>query len=667
MNHLFLSSAVFCFLPLIVSGQDFSREFGKIGQEEINLKYYPKDPLAEAVVLFDIGDSRFTDTPDYEYNIEFTRIRRVKVFTNAGVKYAEVAIPFYVDVNGKSETVKSLEAYCYNWENGQLNRYSLDPTTVFTEKVNDRWSRRKFVVPNVKPGSVIEYKYVLESPFLFNLPVWRFQDHIPTIFSKCVVRMIPFYEYTFIVQGTNRFDSQTQVRDSQQRTWGTLERANYGLDVGYGLRFQDLINTYVMKDVPAFRDESYITSDEDYLIKLDFQLSKLIPPNGRNTEIISTWPKLVQDMIKEDHFGKYIKSAGKSASKILESKKDISGGSQTEKSKALINYVKTAFKYENNGSIYCSKSPREFLDQKKGNSAEINLFLVALLKEAGIDASPVILSTRDHGRLIVNYPFLHYFNHVIVQVTADGQEFLCDATDNYSGYDRIPSNCINDKGLIIQEGDVRWANLNRDYNSIDNKSVTLEILPESLKAALKMVIEAKEFDASWYRNKFSNDTSGLKEYFTKKGIETINKITSSNFESNDLPYTIACEGTSDIEQLNDKLIISPYLEFYSKENTLTQDTRNYPVDLTYSNTESYNCEIKIPDGYKVLTLPEGFSLDNDLVKIRTNYVVSGNKINISSEYGFKKAVYPPSDYRNIKSYFDIIAKKFNEQIVLVKS
>jgi hypothetical protein len=666
MNKLFLIAAVLSFITTLALGQDFSKEFGKVGQEEINLTKYSKDPSAEAVILFDIGDSRFVEADEeYNYNIEFTRAKRIKIFTKAAVEYAEVSIPFYIDEKGNAEKIKTIEAYSYNWENGQLNRTSLDPSTVYIEKINNRWSQKKFVIPNAKPGSIVEYRFVLESPFHFNLPDWKFQGHIPTVYSKYVVRMVPFYEYAFILQGTNRFDFQSTEKDPNQRVWGTLSKELVG-EVGTGVRFQDLVSTYVLKDVPAFKDEEYITSDDDYLIKLDFQESKYHSPFGGVTEIISTWPKLIQELQKNDNFGKYMKACEKPAKKILETELVLEGKNDDEKCKAIINYVKAGFKWDEYRGIYSSKSQKEFINQKNGNSADINLFLTALLRAAGIDAYPVILSTRDHGRINSNYPFIHYFNYVAVLVNLNKQPFLCDGTEFYTNYNRIPARCINDKGLVIQEGDPKWVTLNQGYRSIDDKTVTMEISPETLKAKTRLVLQAVEFDSYWYKKTFLNDSMKLKKQLNEMGLSVINKITTLNFEKNEFPYVISCEGEADIEQLNDKLVISPFLGFFIKENKLKQPSRTYPIDFTYAKTESYNCKIKIPEGYRVLTMPEAFSLDNEIARIIVGYTVNDDIITINSEYGFKKAVNPPKDYDNIKNYFDIIIKKFNDQIVLAK-
>ena len=665
MKSIVLIIIVLCTVTPSAVSQVFSKELGNIGDAEINLTTYARDRQAEAVILFDIGDSRFIDTPEGGYEIQFSREKRIKILTRAGIKYSEVSIPLYTDASGRSETLKSLIAVSYNYEDGQLRRTELNPSSVYDEKINTRWNAKKFVFPDVKPGTIIEYQYVMTTPFHFNLPDWEFQSRIPTVYSRLTVRMIPFYEYAFIVHGTNRFDYQTSTKDSKVRTFGQVTEV-YGQNMGGGIKFQDMVHVYGMNNVPAFRDESYITSVDDYLIRMDFQLAKFNSPQGGSQEIMSTWPKLIQELIKYDEFGKYLNSCGKSAEKIIESELDLQGKSDSEKARLVINYVKSAFKWDGFYSIYSSKSPRDFVSQKKGNSTDINLFLTAMLNAAGLTADPVLISTRNNGKINMNYPFLSFFNYVVVMVNKGDQQFLCDGTEFYTQYNRIPPRCINDKGLLIKNGTENWVNLNPGYTSIDEKAVTFEIDPEKLRSKIVLNLQALEFDSYWYKNNFENDSVRLKKFLSEAGVSTISRLQIFNQDNAEKPYILLCEGESEIERLEDKLIISPFLGFYPKENRLTQPVRTYPIDFTYSNTEAYRCKIKIPEGYKVLTIPDGYNIENDLAKIKVNYVVSEGLIDMDCSYGFKKAVYPHTDYNNIKLYFDIIVKKFNEQIVLVK-
>ena len=315
--------------------QKTENEFGKISQQEIEMKNYTKDKGAKAVILYDKGLSIFFDT-DNGYDIRFTRHKRIKIFDKSESQNAEVSIPYYVDGYGKTETVKSIEAVTYNTLDGRLTKKRLDPSTIYEERINERWYNKKFVFPDVQDGAIIEYRYVLETPFHFNLPDWTFQDKIPTIYSEYQVSMIPFYEYVFVVQGISRFDYQNTVVAKEKRTWGSVVMS-HGKNMGSGVEFQDYVHTYVLKDVPAFNDESYISSVSDYIIQMDFQLAKFHSPRYGTSDIISTWPDLNESLLKHEKFGKYLKRSSKIAKKIIS--EDLNLGNKDNKQKAEERWV----------------------------------------------------------------------------------------------------------------------------------------------------------------------------------------------------------------------------------------------------------------------------------------------------------------------------------------
>lgn len=206
-----------------LNAQDFSRDFTVISKREIDLTTYDKDPEADAVILFDKGESLFADT-DNGFEIQFTREKRLKILKESAIDYAEVRIPYYSDGNKGVEQVVAIEGYSYNFEEGRLIKKELDSKGIFTEKINEYWNVKKFVLPDVKPGTIIEYKYVLKSPFHFNLPDWEFQSKIPTVFSKYVVKLIPFYEYAFLAQGIDHFDEHTSVEEKGvARVFGAIQ------------------------------------------------------------------------------------------------------------------------------------------------------------------------------------------------------------------------------------------------------------------------------------------------------------------------------------------------------------------------------------------------------------------------------------------------------------
>ena len=251
-----------------------------------------------------IGKSEFVET-EAGYDIKFTRHKRIKILKKGGAQYADVTIPFYYENATKSEEIKSLKAYTYNLVEGNVRGEKVSHTTIFEEKINKNWKVKKFTFPNIQEGSIIEFEYELLSPFKFNLPDWEFQNDIPTLYSKYVVNVIPFYEYVYITDGIPKFDEKNSELSKNTRKYPGITVTDA---FGRKPEFQDVINTYVMKDVPAFEDESFITSRNDYIMQMDFQLSKVHSPYTGTREIITTWPKMIKSFLEIEEFGKYLKN-----------------------------------------------------------------------------------------------------------------------------------------------------------------------------------------------------------------------------------------------------------------------------------------------------------------------------------------------------------------------
>ncbi|MGY5353712.1 transglutaminase domain-containing protein [Wenyingzhuangia sp. IMCC45467] len=635
----------------LLSAQKLEVEFGKVSREDIKMKKYEKDTVAKAIVLFDIGNSKFYDS-DRDYNIQFLRHKRVKIFDKTVTDQIEITIPYYVDGYGKTEMVKHIKAITYTLDNN--NNYTetkLDPDNIYDEQINERWHQKKFVFPNVQDGSVIEYKYELESPFHFNLPDWNFQNKIPTVYSEYKANMIPFYEYVMYAQGISKFDYQNSEVSSFTRSFG-----NNG-------SYKEYIHTYILKDLPAFKDESYITSVNDYIIKMNFQLSKIHYPTGGDREIISTWPALNKSLLKHDKFGKYIKKSKKYVEDILEEKLNISTLNKNEKAKTIIEYVKNNYIWNNRDSKYTTQSVKDFVATKEGNSADINLFLIAMLNQAGIKAEPIILSTRSHGKIPISYPFDHSSNYVIALVYTENP-FLTDATETLLPYNMLPVKCINEKGLLVNEQeDPSWIGLRSNIPSIEKKTIHLVLDPKTLNFKSRVSVQSTFYESFTNRNGFKNDTLKIKEYYTDK-IGEINNVETYNYKNKTKPYSMNFVATHTPEILGDDLMIKPFLKLPLSTNHLTQKTRSYPVDFEYLRDNQFQSLVTLPNNYNFSSLPESYHISNDLVDINIDYQINGKTLSATGNYKFKKSIYVANEYARIKSYIDQIVRHFNQPILL---
>ena len=617
MRELLLALLIICSI-ITVNAQSEFKQYGKVGPESIDYKSCPFDKNAEAVVLSDVGESHFEQTPN-SFEVVYERVTRIKIFNEAGIKWATVEIPFYRE-GDIYEQVEFIEASTYNFQNGKLSKSNLDYANCHVEKINESWNQTKFAMPNVKPGSVIEYKYKIRSDYVFNLRDWEFQWKIPVLSSKYIVKMIPFYQYSWLLQKASKFDSQTSKVDQG------LEQ-NFG-----GAKYHDVISEYEMKNLPAFKDEEFITTSDDYIIKLDFQLSKVTQITGISQNVMTTWPELITDFLKNESFGGYIKKSSDIATKQFDLKSFTTKTPQ-EKFDSIMTLVKNNFSWNKTNSKFASKSPKNFLKDKYGNAADINLFTIGLLNAVGIEAVPVIVSTRKNGRIKYDYPFSHFFNYVIIFATIDGKNILADATEPQAANDQISIKCMNDKGLIIKKDQVNWIMLQPLLAAKKFSKMVIDISDLSQSASIETT-ETNQ-DALNSRNEFASDMNALKKSLTNKGYNLPDSSLSIVSSLPKMPYQFKYKTVDNPEIINGKIYVSPFLHEIVKDNPLKQPTRTYPIDMTYPTKRAYYSVINSPKGYKVDFVPEKIRIDNDLFEMDYNAVVDANKVVVSYSYYFK--------------------------------
>ncbi|MBK7872280.1 MAG: DUF3857 domain-containing protein [Saprospiraceae bacterium] len=312
-NLIFLCLSFFFFIHYqVVTAQPEGIKFGKIPKEELTMSTYDKDPDAVAVVLYDVGKTEFNYINNKGFQYTFERKTRIKILRKEGYEYADVSVPYYV-TNGARESVASIKASTYNFENGKEQESKMEKSAIFDDKADKHWHFSKFTLPNVREGSVIEYTYEITSDFIISIPEWEFQWDIPVVWSEYTVATPEYFRYVQISQGYNPFD----VQDSD--TKGRSVNFVYSYDASSDPRlvqkrtgsetvnYTDNILHWVQKDMPAYKDEPYSPAREDLIEKIEFQLASATFPGASMEQFIPNWSKLAAELMESDDFGKMIR------------------------------------------------------------------------------------------------------------------------------------------------------------------------------------------------------------------------------------------------------------------------------------------------------------------------------------------------------------------------
>ncbi len=644
-------------------------KFGKVDEAELAMKTYEQDTSAAAVVLSDVGYSYFIYSKGFK--IVFERHTRIKILKKSGYDAANIAVPYY-QRNAKRETVSSIKGFTYNLEGGKVSKDKLESKAMFEEQTGENWYAKKFTMPNVKEGSVVEYSYTITSDFLYNLREWEFQTAIPVAYSEYKVRIPEYFNYKLEQQGYLPFDVSTTTRGQDHFTVTWSAEITPGLNGGRTsggstqVDAQNITYNWAVKNAPALRPEKYITTIRDYQSKVDFELETVRFPGEKIQTMTGNWEQVTKEMLESENFGLQLNRKGFFKNEVAAVVAKYS--KPEERMAAIHDLVKKSVKWNSKYGIYTTNSLKKTFESHGGSAADINLLLTSMLKEAGIDAAPVLISTREHGRASYGSPMLNKFNYVIAHAAIDGKEYLLDATDPLLAPGMLPVRCLNGQGRLMKLSDQRWVGLvpagryTKVFNgklAIDEKGEMTGTANESNGGynALYLRQTILEEGEEKYKERIEKEIGNFK--VEKPVLQNLNELGS---ELN-ISYNMSASGNG---QVNSVLYINPMLGHGEKENPFKLEERLYPVDFAVPIDETYLCSITIPEGYEVEESPKGAVIALPDNGGRFMYVIQkeGNTIQIMSKINIAKPVFFAQEYGYLKEFYDQIVGKHAEQIVL---
>ena len=224
-------------------GQDAAEqyEFGSTTYRELEMKTYEKDTAAAAVVLQEFAHATIDNGNDH--NLILTYYVRIKILKKAGLEKANVSLMMQKN-EGRQEVVRNIQASSFNFENGTKTEMKLQSKNIFSENYNKYWDLKKFAIPNVRVGSVIEYEYELETPFFVStFRPWEFQTDIPKVQSEYWATIPANYRYNIALKGLLKLSKHEDKVLKDYFSPGGGHKADC-------VRFM-----WGMKDIPAFIEE----------------------------------------------------------------------------------------------------------------------------------------------------------------------------------------------------------------------------------------------------------------------------------------------------------------------------------------------------------------------------------------------------------------------------
>jgi hypothetical protein len=630
-------------------------KFGEIDTEAVKSTIYPKDSSAEAAVLYDFAEIDFSINNGLIY-INMNYHGRIKIFKKSALNRASILLASMIYGHPKDEILSNIQGYTYNYVNDEVKRDKLTKEMIFTERASENLQTTKFTFPNVKEGSVIEYTYRLQTPLTLSTSprTWTFQGELPVAWSEYKVS-VPNYFYFRTI-----FSGYLPLHISETKP----ESMRFGTESVGGVAYR-----FVVKDAPAFINEPYITTPSDYVSKIDFELASLDIPGQIVQNFSFDYPSMNALLLKEDEFGlvlnktSFMKEAARS---ILSKTKDT-----TEVIQAAVDYIQSKIRWNGNASMWV-KNLKKVLEKGEGDAADINMTLICLLRELGFDAHPLILSTRDHGRIHEQYALRKRFNYVVAHIQRDNKDVLIDATDPFMKAGVLPTHCLNHVGWLVHPVAMRFIPIVPNERDIKYKKAELKLTEEGdLVGTLQKIYGG--YSASATRTNFMKE--GKDKFLANvKATNPSWSITKHEHASTTRPYE-PFETTYDLKMSDQATVagnmiyLKPMLTEGYTQNPFKSKERTFPIDLAYPIEDSFIAAYEIPAGYQTVEVPKSvaFNLPGNGGRFTFVASVTGNKVSINSRVLLRKDSYSIEEFDALKEFYDKIVAKHAEQIVIKKN
>ncbi|MFK7750383.1 MAG: DUF3857 domain-containing protein [Kordia sp.] len=636
-----------------IAQNPFEDRFNKVSDKELNMTTYQKDPDATAVVLDEQGNKTFEYVS--EANDIYTTLHyysKIKILKTEGLEEANIIIPYI-----GSEKIINVKGITYN-RNGSTD---LEESQIIVAKISGSVSEIKLLLPKVEVGSVIEYQYSLVSPYAHAFRPWLFQATIPKVRSEFNAKIPSNYKFLRSLKGPLKLDVNKAFalkncfKIPELKDAGSCE-----------------VSRYVMLDVPAFKEEDYSLSYENYIARIEFKLAEY-----RSFRLfgigsyahIDTWEKFDEAIMKDEFNIKSILK--KYMFKRFLPKELLNTKSAIEKATKIYQFIRDH--YTANGELggIDGNKLRKAFRAKRGSISEINLSLMNALHAAGIHAELLLSATRDNSIPTLDYPKISDFNYMIVKTIVDGNVYFLDASEKNAPFGVLPLRALNYKGRALDfVAESYWETISPNPINKFTTSISVKFDEDgAIKGRFTNMYTGHIALNYRTRSDASIDEKYLNLIENEYQDLEITDYKLVDKETPELPLKETFEFTINKAFENGILYLDPFVLKAFPKNPFTLEKRVYPVDFAHPRIYTTRFVVSLPENYEFENLPEDqlFQIAENKAVCKLTTVEKDGKLNMTFTLMINEFHYVTDEYEVLKSFFkDIVEIQKNTLLTIKK-
>ena len=645
-------------ISMVVNAQDIevNLKWGKPTDQELQMTEYAADKDADAVVLYHKTDVSY-EFINNDFKVIYRVNTRLKVLKPEGKRLADGQIVYLENKSNHTryEVVAGLKATSYNMENGKLVKTKMERSMTSVERLDKNQMVMKFSVPQVKVGTVIEYEYRIESDYYGNIRDWYAQRDIPVLYTCYELSIPEWFSFNIEETGMNHLEKK---EDSKPMTL---------LFSGGTENILTNIKTFIGRNLPALKDDDFVWHAADYGDKVTAELANIFIPGSVYKSYTSTWSDIDNRLLSDEDFGDRLKKTSPLKAEIVSAGiPDISD--KKERIAAVWQLLKSKVRW--NGSYaFWGESASKVLKEGTGTNADINFLLINMLRDAGIESTPVIMRTRDSGILPLSHSSMKYLNTFVVGIPMTDSDMAYIDGSAEDGYlNVLPAKLLVSRARVLQKPGVDlWVNLQDNARSRETTTIQAQLSADGLLKGQKKSTFLDEAAAAKRRAwRLSNDSTELiQKMQEREGIEILSyrlegRHDFSPMVKEEMTFTKQCDTAGDMIYLN------PLIFIPQRESPFTAAERILPIEFPYKQLEAQNVMIMLPEGYVVEEVPKPIIIKLDGATARIACSVNDNMVSIQYKMNLDKTFFVSTQYKDLKSFFDKLVESNNQIITLKK-
>ena len=633
-----------------------SFEWPPIDPEELSLKDDPANPRAPAMILA-------LETNEDHRKCVLTRYSRIKVFNDRGKKYGDVEIPYY----GKEQEIFDVRARTIR-PNGTIVPFAGEIYERMAYKVGKVQVRVKtFALPDVGPGSIVEYSYRVR---------WKedFPDPLKHPSSYIIDRAIALPTTHWVIQ------EDVSIRRARYSfvplASAPVQWVSLGLRKGEAPEQQpDGSFVLEVRDMPPFREEAYAPPEDTLKPRVDFYYT--LGYFGGHQQFWSDYGR--ERAAEVEAFVGKLDPLQKEVARIVSPRDSAEAKlrkiyARVQKIRYLSYERSRTEKEVKRENLDPNKSVRDVLAHNYANGNEINYVFAGLARAANLEAAVVLVAGRDRRFFLPQFLDASQLSHLVVLVRDGPKSYFLDPATRFCPFGLLPWEETGTRGLRLYPsgGELTDIPMPKSEEAVVSRKGQFRLQQDGALTG-KLQIEFMGQQALSRRLQIYNEDAASKRREMKDTVEDwlpfgarVENLVIANLADSEEPLRVECDVIIPAFAIRTarRLLLPVAVLRTSRRHPFEHVGRVHPVYFRYPFREADDIVIDLPAGYRLEVAPRPRKEENSYSRFELSSAAEGSRLRLQRLFGIEGFFFATEYYGVVRAFYNRVRIADEERVVL---